>query len=56
MEEINSGGSLGDFFRPEFKSLSELNVFLRTFAGDLYTSNFFFQQWMALQTSVRQRV
>jgi 2-polyprenyl-3-methyl-5-hydroxy-6-metoxy-1,4-benzoquinol methylase len=42
MEEINSGGSLGDFFRPEFKSLSELNVFLRTFAGDLYTSNFFF--------------
>ena len=42
MEEINPGGSLGDFLRPEFKSLSDLNVFLKTFAGDLYTSNFFF--------------
>ena len=42
MCELNPGGSLGDFVRPEFKSLSDLNNFLKTSAGDLYTSNFFF--------------
>ena len=42
MDEVNPGGSLGDFIRPEFKSLSDLNNFLKTSAGDLYTSNFFF--------------
>lgn len=42
MENVNPGGSLGDFLTPQFKDVKKLMEFLTEHAGDLYTSNFAF--------------
>ena len=42
MENVNPGGSLGDFLTPQFKDIRGLMEFLMEHAGDLYTSNFAF--------------
>jgi SAM-dependent methyltransferase len=44
MNDSNPGGSLGDVYAPDFKSLSELKAFAELHAGNLYTNYWTFAE------------